>query len=474
MTQLIKQLLLSLLFIIPSFEVFSIPQQVLDAKKSVYYIEVSLENDEGKKIVGGSGTGFLINNDGDLLTNHHVINTKNLKNNIIKSILKDQGRKYKCNFLKPKELNKPCIKKLRQSIIAIKKALSKYKPAIHIVIGEEKTEESLKKAKVIWKNKENDLALISVEYLKGKNKASLALSEAAPKQLMPVYAIGYPGVTLVQRLDHRAIQATITDGSISAVLSDGVKGINTKVIQHNASVNPGNSGGPLVNSCGQVLGINTQAPTISGGRITQGVYFSSHIGFIRYILKEKDIKFNSPSIACAKKVDPQPKWSKYGTIAGIFGAIIALIAIVFSLRKPKQQVVNKVETYTQYVRRGGEKHSDDKANGSQVSEQKWLLSGSIKETGENISIVVSENELQGTGIIIGRSNKQSDYAIPAAKFISRQHVKLKLNNMQLMIEDLNTSNKTFVDDKELEPGKLTNLERGSRLNLGDSVQLTIS
>ena len=476
MTQLVKHLFLGIIFIMTSFNVSAIPQQVLDAKKSVYYIETSLENDKGTKLSGASGTGFLINDDGNLITNHHVINTDSLKVNAIRSLLKLQAKKYGCDFMHPKKLNNSCRKKLHQSILAIKKAVSSFKPVIHVVAGNKRTEDSLKKATIVWKNKENDLALISVEYLKGKNKSTLGLSENEPKQLTPVYAIGYPGVTLAQRLDHTSIQATITDGSISAILSDGVKGINTKVIQHNASVNPGNSGGPLVNSCGEVIGVNTQAPTISGGRITQGVYFSSYIGFVRYILKEKNIKFNTPTTCLTPKTNKtQSKWSKYGVFAGILGAIlIALTAFIFSIRKAKPQIVNQVETYTQYARRSGKKDPADKVKESPVSEQKWLLSGSVKETGENISIVLTKRELEGNGIVIGRSRKQSDYAIPAAKFLSRRHIRIALNNEQLIIEDLHSPNKTYIDDKELTAGQVTDLKKGTKLNLGNSVYLTIS
>lgn len=471
---LLKQFFFCALFII-SVEVYALPQQVLNATKSVYYIEVSLESDEGKKIPVGSGTGFLINNDGNIITNHHVVNTKRLRVNIVKTLLKKQSKNSKCNFSKPRQLNKSCKKKLLRLVTIFEKQVEKFKPVIKVVVGGKKTEESFKIAKIIWKNKENDLALLSVDYLKGKNKPSLALSESTPEQLTSVYAIGFPGVTLRQSLDPETIQPSITDGSISVILGDGVKGIKTKVIQHNASVNPGNSGGPLVNKCGQVLGVNTQAATSSGGRTTQGVYFSSHIGFMKYILKDKNIKYESLSDACVSTVKAQYKWSNYGVIVSILGVLLALIAIVFSLKKPRQQIINQVETYTQYVRRSGEKRPADNVRPSQVSKQEWVLSGSIKDTGEIISIEFTSDELlHGKDITIGRSNKLCDYAMPEVRQLSRQHTRIKLINNVLMVEDLNSSNKTFINNQELKPHAAMSLNRGSVLNLGNIVYLTLS
>ena len=65
-----------------------------------------------------------------------------------------------------------------------------------------------------------------------------------------VVAIGDPlGVEL---------RGTMTDGIISAINRDvEMDGRTMSLIQTNAALNPGNSGGPLINSHGQVIGINT-------------------------------------------------------------------------------------------------------------------------------------------------------------------------------------------------------------------------
>ena len=66
----------------------------------------------------------------------------------------------------------------------------------------------------------------------------------------PVYAIGNPlGVEL---------RGTLTNGIVSAINREvEMQGRTMTMIQTNAALNNGNSGGPLINSYGQVIGINT-------------------------------------------------------------------------------------------------------------------------------------------------------------------------------------------------------------------------
>lgn len=66
---------------------------------------------------------------------------------------------------------------------------------------------------------------------------------------------------------------TLTRGIISALgraLRSGDRFINPQIIQTDASLNPGNSGGPLLDSSGRVIGINTQIVSQSGGSVGVG------------------------------------------------------------------------------------------------------------------------------------------------------------------------------------------------------------
>ena len=83
-----------------------------------------------------------------------------------------------------------------------------------------------------------------------------------------VYAIGNPlGMEL---------RGTLTDGIISAVDRDvDVDGYTMELIQTNAAINEGNSGGPLINEYGQVIGLNTIKMSAGVGEVViEGLGFA--------------------------------------------------------------------------------------------------------------------------------------------------------------------------------------------------------
>ena len=103
-------------------------------------------------------------------------------------------------------------------------------------------------ARYVAGDQRNDLAVLKVD-LTGLPAATFGNSD----QLVvgdSVYAIGNPlGVEL---------RGTLTDGIVSAINRDvWVDGRTMNLIQTNAALNSGNSGGPLINIYGQVVGINT-------------------------------------------------------------------------------------------------------------------------------------------------------------------------------------------------------------------------
>ena len=155
------------------------------------------------RVVAGSGggSGFIVNPNGLLVTNSHVVNGYNR----VEVVLPD-GSRY---------------------------------------TGD-----------VVATDDDRDLATVSIR--DGGPFVALAVGDATAMRLGDeVLALGYP--SFVAGLD---ISLTVTRGIISAVKT--VDGID--LLQTDAALNPGNSGGPLVNMAGEAIGVNTLrvAQTASG------------------------------------------------------------------------------------------------------------------------------------------------------------------------------------------------------------------
>ncbi len=107
------------------------------------------------------------------------------------------------------------------------------------------------KAKVLGSDKRSDVALLKVEASK---LPSLTIGDSGKIRVGEwVIAIGSPF----------NLENTVTAGIISAKSRD--TGDYLPLIQSDVAVNPGNSGGPLINMRGEVIGINSQIATLSGG-----------------------------------------------------------------------------------------------------------------------------------------------------------------------------------------------------------------
>ena len=107
------------------------------------------------------------------------------------------------------------------------------------------------KAKIVGTDKRSDVALVKIE---GANLPRLAIGDSNKIRVGEwVIAIGSPF----------GLDNTVTAGIVSAKARD--TGDYLPLIQTDVAVNPGNSGGPLINMRGEVIGINSQIYSRSGG-----------------------------------------------------------------------------------------------------------------------------------------------------------------------------------------------------------------
>lgn len=136
---------------------------------------------------------------------------------------------------------------------------------------------------VVWSNSNLDLSIVKIE---AENLNYVNLGNSSEARIgKKVYAIGNPIGFEFQR--------TVTSGIISAVDrtlvfdENGTKVYMSDLIQTDATINSGNSGGPLINSSGEVLGVNSIKITSA-----EGIGFAVPIDVLKPIV-EKFVSFGN-------------------------------------------------------------------------------------------------------------------------------------------------------------------------------------
>lgn len=151
----------------------------------------------------------------------------------------------------------------------------------HVIDNAQRVEVTLSdkhkyKATVVGVDKAHDLALLLISNAPNLQPATLAESGSLTVG-QRVYAIGNPF----------GLSGTMTRGIISAIRSiKGPQGNPIEdAIQTDASVNPGNSGGPLLNSRGEVIGITTLIAS-NGADQSSGIGFAIPVNTAKAVIAD--------------------------------------------------------------------------------------------------------------------------------------------------------------------------------------------
>ena len=136
-------------------------------------------------------------------------------------------------------------------------------------------------AQVLWASSDLDLAVLRVD---GLNLPAVTLATGQPNKGDEVWSFGYPGAS---DFGYRNLDTTVNRGVISnfhqTSWSGGRVSRDSPIIQHDATINSGNSGGPLFDGCGRVVGVNTAGRsdydnTYLASRITEAISNLERIG----------------------------------------------------------------------------------------------------------------------------------------------------------------------------------------------------
>jgi S1-C subfamily serine protease len=175
------------------------------------------------------------------------------------------------------------------------------------------TEGVVTDARVLGVDPDTDLALLRADGVRDLHYASLGNSKHLRRGQL-VVAIGNP----------LGFESTITAGVVSA-LGRSIRSVSGRtiedVIQTDAALNPGNSGGPLVSSAAEVIGINTAI--ISGA---QGICFAVASNTAQFVLSEiiRHGYVRRAYIGVAGQTAPIPR--RHAVAAGVDNKMGALLA----------------------------------------------------------------------------------------------------------------------------------------------------
>ena len=344
---------------------------------------------------------------------------------------------------------------------------------------------------VIWQDSRHDLALVRVGKL---NATPLTLCTATPAQGDDVCALGFPGVVddeesikaFGNALDKassslvndptgqaaRFVEPTLSKASVRRVVkgkwepNDLIPEFD--IIEHDVNFSGGNSGGPLLNACGHVIGINTM---MVGGHDTMTVVRkSSHVSVLIEALNHQGIHASITTSPCTL-ASSISSWNG-STMLWIFAIMAAAAigsALFFAIRRPA--II--AETYTQFLRRGHGRAPEvppplptayrgeaPKLTGG------WLLEGINPEAGQSAAIRLEITPQMGGKLIIGRKSGLVHLLIKNTS-ISGQHAAILVTSSGLSVEDRNSSNGTRVNGQRLTPFASHPLKPGDTLEVGE-------
>jgi S1-C subfamily serine protease len=202
------------------------PGQRLHLPQCRDYLDAPPSEDGNKAATHSFGTGFFVSNQGDILTNNHVVaGCKNL------------------------------------------------------------TTGDGKPLRVLSKNARSDLALLKADFT--PSSVAMFRSGAAPKLGDAVVAFGFPLPGILS-----------SEGNVSTGVLSATSGVQNDIrfVQISAPVQPGNSGGPLFDSSGHVIGVvvaqlDALQVARATGDVPQNVNFAVHWSEVRAFLDEEGIQY---------------------------------------------------------------------------------------------------------------------------------------------------------------------------------------
>ena len=347
-----------------------------------------------------------------------------------------------------------------------------------------------RRARLRWSSEELDLALLDVDGL-ALPPVTLGTMPLRPRER--VWALGYPGLVDVVT-GELTLDATSTAGVISrldrGVWVPGGGGRTLDRIQHDAAINPGSSGGPLVNDCGVVIGVNTAGVVPSAAH---GMFLASRITEAARELRRLGIGFTETEASCvggdatqaAAAMDEAARATADAAVARSdaaramwlalgLGAVALAALLLLALRKPRREIVRVVDRVSARLRHLG--HAGRGADASIHHRGRTLGAPLLMLAGRDGAggILVRDTGITRTagGFVVGSHAPLVDDVV-SHPTISGRHARVTRDGHRFYIEDLNSGSGTCVNGARLAPFERRAIEPGDAVQLGTMAVLSV-
>jgi hypothetical protein len=348
-------------------------------------------------------------------------------------------------------------------------------------------------AKVVWSSEQKDLAVLELEQPMARPPVVFAPNDQV-KDGMRVWAVGFPGAAENETTTEDSdFVPTTTNGIIGKFVHQLMmqNGPVIDTISHSAATNSGNSGGPLFNLCGQVVGTNyAKALTTIRQRVrvrdaagnevekeieqrvvaADGINWSIRNSELLPELDRLNVKYDLAREACTE-VDKETKKElsevsgRMSTlmIAQVGSIALALVAVGLAMNKRVRETVSRRLT-THRRSEPDLRKIQGHASPVFVASRPYLKGISGYYSGASI-------QLEEQPWVLGRDRDASNLVFPPdSGSISKRHCTIHYDSAtgKVFLEDAWSSNGTFLaSGVKLEPGRPYELRPGDKFYLAD-------